>query len=271
MIDILMSTYNGAPFLAEQIDSILEQDHREFRLLIRDDGSTDDTIKILANYAAAEQRVVLVEDDLGNLGASRSFIELISRTEADLFMLSDQDDVWLPDKISRTLAKIIELVEANGYDKPLAVFTDLTVVDEDLAVINESFWAYQKLDPSISLDWKMLLAQNVVTGCTLMMNKPAKYVILPFAIPEMMHDHWIAANVAKAGRIAYIAEPTVLYRQHGRNEEGAQAAGIAYLASKLPFGWRTLSLYRRAAKHFGGISAGELIKHKVKLNLKRLS
>lgn len=271
MIEILMATYNGARFIGEQLDSILEQDHRDFHLLVRDDGSADDTVAILQAYAARDERVILIEDDRGNLGASRSFFELIRRSESDHIMLSDQDDVWLPDKISRTFARMNELVDQHGGDHPLAVFTGLKVVNERLEVIDESFWHYQRLDPAISRDWRSLLAQNVVTGCTLMFNRPARSVIMPYSLPAMMHDHWIAANVAKHGHIAYLTEPTVMYRQHEKNVEGASNVGFGYLFSKLPKLMTLLSSYSETARVFGDVSAAQLVRKKIALNLKRFS
>ncbi|NOT46609.1 MAG: glycosyltransferase family 2 protein [Acidobacteria bacterium] len=271
MIDIMMSTFNGARFLSEQIDSILSQDHAEFRLLVRDDGSSDDTIGILNAYASRDRRVVRLNDELGNLGASASFFVLIARSEANLLMLSDQDDAWLPDKISRTLDRMNDLIEQHGNETPLAVFTDLKVVDENLEVVNESFWEYQKLDPSISRDWRSLLAQNVVTGCTLMINRASKSAVLPCELSGMQHDHWIAAKIAKLGHIGFVAEPTVLYRQHGANVEGARKVDLFYLFSKMLKLPAAISAYRRTARTFGDISAARLIGKKLALNLKRLS
>lgn len=269
MIDILMSTYNGAEFLGPQLDSILDQSHGDFRLFIRDDGSDDDTLAIINRYASRDSRVVPVSDDTGNLGAPASFMSLVARSNAPYFMLSDQDDVWMPEKLSKTLDKMNRLFEIYGEETPLAVFSDLTVVDEELNVIDASFWKYQKLDPDLCRDWKKILAQNVVTGCTLMANAAARSVILPFALDTMMHDHWIAANVAKHGTIDYIPEPTVLYRQHSSNVEGVKDFGPKYAASKMPGLFRTISFYRQAAKHFGDVSAAELLLNKIRSNLKR--
>lgn len=271
MIDILMSTFNGDRFLVEQIDSILSQDHAEFRLVVRDDGSTDDTVRILNEYAKRDKRIALIRDDHENLGASGSFFKLVQHSDGELIMLADQDDIWLPEKVSRTFSRMGQLIEKHGKEKPLAVFTDLTVVNEKLAVISDSFWSYQKLDPQISQDWRSLLAQNVVTGCTMMFTEAAKSVILPYALPAMMHDHWIAAMVAKSGHIAYLPEPTVHYRQHGHNVEGARSAGFSYLGSKVPGVLKTVSNLKAAAAVFGDVSTAGLIKRKLLLNLKRLS
>lgn len=160
MIDILMSTYNGARFLAAQIDSILAQGHADLRLLIRDDGSTDETVKMVEDYTVRDPRVVFLKDELGNLGAPRSFMALVEASKSQLLMLSDQDDIWLPDKVSRTLFKMNQLLEEHGGNVPLAVFTDLTVVNEYLEVINASFWNYQKLEPLLSRRWQDLLRRT---------------------------------------------------------------------------------------------------------------
>lgn len=271
MIDILMSTFNGDRFLGEQIESILSQDHAEFRLVVRDDGSSDDTVRILNDYKGRDERIVLVDDNRGNIGASASFFTLVDRSDADLIMLSDQDDIWLRAKVSRTFSLLQEMIDLHGNENPLAVFTDLKVVDEELAVIADSFWSHQKLDPTISQNWRSLVAQNVVTGCTMMFNKSAKSVVLPCALPTMMHDHWIAAKIAKSGHIAYTPEPTVLYRQHGRNVEGARSAGLSYLGSKIPGILKSVSNLKAAAAVFGDVSTADLVERKLLLNLKRLS
>lgn len=270
MIDILLSTYNGERFLREQVDSILGQSHRGFRLLVRDDGSEDATRAIINECIKIDNRVFWATDDLGNLGARRSFMRLLERVESDYFMLADQDDVWLPDKIEITLHRMRELENEAGEKMPLLVFTDLTVVDEELKKINTSLWHYQRLDPDISLDWKRLLAQNVVTGCTILANREAAHAALPFSLPEMMHDHWIAANTARGGKIGYVAEKTVLYRQHGDNVEGGRSFGPAYAAVKLSRLPNRVGFYRRAAEHFGDVTARELIFLKTRENLRRL-
>lgn len=269
MIDVLMSTYNGSRYLREQIESILGQTFRDFRLMIRDDGSVDDTREILESYARRDQRVTITEDDLGNLGAGRSFMRLVEISDAPLFMLADQDDVWLPEKIAVSKAKIDEMAARFG-DGPLLAFTDLKIVEENLNEIDRSMWHYQRLDPEISADWRDLLAQNVVTGCTIIANRAAATASIPFALPEMMHDHWLAVNTAKNGRVEYISEPTVLYRQHGENIAGGIEFGSGYAAAKTAKIGGKLAFFRRAAEHFGGVTAGGLMKRKIRLNLRRL-
>ena len=271
MIDVLMSTFNGERFLAVQIRSILEQGGPEFRLTVRDDGSTDGTLRMLEDIARSDRRVTLRNDGLGNIGARRSFMKLVEAADADYFMLADQDDVWLPGKIERSAAMLREFEEQHGPEVPLLVFTDLLVADEELGQVAPSFWQYQKLDPQIASEWRDLLAQNVVTGCTIIANRAARAASLPFALPQMMHDHWIAVNVSRAGKVAWLSEPTVLYRQHESNLEGARHAGVGYFARKILEPRKLIGSFMKAAAHFGDVSAADLARRKIRLNRARLA
>lgn len=269
MIDILMSTFNGGKYLRPQIDSILDQSFGEFRLIIRDDGSTDDTAGILEEYAGRDPRILLSKDQCGNLGVRQSFMKLLENSRSEYFMFADQDDLWLPEKISKSRDSILRMAAESGSGKPLLLFTDLMVAEENLEILAPSLWSYQKLDPRISLDWRRLLAQNVVTGCTVMGNRAAAEAALPFALPYMMHDHWIAVNAAKSGRIEFLAEPTVIYRQHTNNFEGGRRFGVGYALKKLPALAAKPSEFRHSAKHFGEVSAAGIMARKVWLNLSR--
>jgi len=269
MIDILMSTYNGAEFIGPQIDSILGQRSAELRLMIRDDGSSDGTGAIIESYAASDGRVAAISDELGNLGVRHAFVRLLELSDAPYFGFADQDDIWLPEKIARSLVKLSEMERAYGEDVPLLVFTDLCVVDRELNVLDPSFWHYQRLDPEICRDWRDLLAQNVVTGSTIVANAAARLASLPFVLDEMLHDHWVAVNTARAGHIDFISEPLVQYRQHDSNAEGARRAGASYLTGNLSKLMRRMPTYARAAGNFGGVTAGELFLRKVRLNVRR--
>jgi len=226
MTSILMSTYNGERYLREQIDSILAQTDREWQLLVRDDGSKDSTPAILAEYAAAHSdKVRILADEHKNLGSKASFEYLLQHApaEADYFMFADQDDVWLPEKLALTKAKMQVLEALNGTHKPIVVHTDLRVVDEDLKEMHPSFWRYSNIRPDI-LDREVhyLAICNAVTGCAMLFNRAAKQVSLPFADYAYMHDQWIGIKVmAEGGIICPMPEPTLLYRQHRKNVVGA--------------------------------------------------
>lgn len=270
MIDILMSTYNGAGFIEPQIASILEQDRQDFRLIIRDDGSTDATLKIIQKFRDSDPRIEVVADEEGNLGVSRSFFKLLELSDADLFMLADQDDVWSPHKISSSIRKLEELASRHGNDVPLLVFTDLVICDANLERIHDSLWEHQKLDPEISRVWKRLLAQNVVTGCTIVGNAAARRASLPFVLDGMFHDHWIAVNAARTGAVDYLPSATVFYRQHLQNAEGAKYFGYRYAWKRSSNIRNRYRFYQKAGKHFG-VSANLILFYKIVESIRRLT
>jgi len=223
-IDILLATYNGEKYLAEQIDSIMAQSNQDWQLLIRDDGSTDDTVSIAKDYVAQyPDRMALIEDDGCHLGASLNFQRLLENSTADYIMFSDQDDVWLDRKIQMTW-DLMKSTEREYPDKPVLVHTDLTVVDAQLKTIARSTWKYQGTPPETGNDPQKVLLQNVATGCTIMINRKAKEVSMPIPKEAVMHDWWLIINVAKHGRVAHISDQLVLYRQHGSNAVGAKEA-----------------------------------------------
>ncbi len=143
-------------------------------------------------------------------------------SSAPFVCFSDQDDLWLPDKVSVTYGAMQQLTLKWGMDVPLLVFTDLRVVDEELRTLQHSFWAYEKLRAHRVERLGALLAQNVVTGCTCMLNR--QLVELALSMPEeaVMHDHWVALLASGTGKAAAIETQTVLYRQHCNNVIGSE-------------------------------------------------
>lgn len=224
MINILMSTYNGERYLAEQLDSILGQTYTDWRLFVRDDGSKDNTIEILRKYAAAHPEQIRLSLDNENLGACASFERLlVQHGDADYFAFCDQDDVWMPDKLAVCVAEM-QRQEQLLLNKPVVVHTDLQVVDEQLTMLSPSFWAYGGIYPEI-LDHNIhfLAICNSVTGCAMLMNRLARECTLPFPPHVFMHDAWIGIRVlAEGGTIAPISQTTIYYRQHIDNVCGAQ-------------------------------------------------
>jgi len=217
-----MATYNGARFVADQITSIVNQTNDEWRLIIRDDGSTDTTPAILAIMAAQHpDAITVLQDDEKNLGVIGNFSRLLETAPYDYTMLSDQDDVWLLDKIDITIARMRELEQRYGTATPILVHTDLKVVNDTMEVVADSFWRYQLLDPCIT-SLNRLLIQNHITGCTMIINRALRELSLPISNGVLMHDWWIALVAAAFGVIDSVPSATMLYRQHGGNVEGAK-------------------------------------------------
>ena len=215
-VQVLLSTYNGQAHVARLIDSVLGQQGVDVELLVRDDGSTDDTLALLATYASRPNvRVVPGR----NLGAVRSFFWLLQHASraADAIALADQDDVWLPDKLRSAADALARLPR----DEPALYCSALTLVDNDLREIGRS--AALRRAPS----FENSLVENVVTGCTAVLNQRAVAVVTgELPATAHMHDWWLYQVVAGLGRVVYDPHSHILYRQHGGNVVGA-AAGAA--------------------------------------------
>lgn len=215
-VNILMSTYNGQQFLAEQIRSIQEQTFSDWTLLIRDDGSSDQTKDLLQEFARQDSRIRLIDlEEQNNLGVIKSFHRLVQYEKADYYFFSDQDDVWLPDKLE------VSLQEARLYptDQPLMVYMDLTVVNQDLQVMTESMIRSQSHHANTELVQE--LTENTVTGGVAMINHTLAEL---WSETEdiLMHDWYLALLASALGKLVFIDKPGELYRQHADNVLGAR-------------------------------------------------
>jgi len=226
-IGILLAVYNGGDFLAQQLDSIAAQDDLDWVLYARDDGSSDHSPAILEEYSKQDERIHPIFDTLGNLGASNNFASLMKMHGLDsnqYIAFSDQDDVWQRDKLSSQLNAMQQL-ERQFLDSPLLVHSDMEVVDGKLECIAPSFMRHQGIEHINRGEVKVLLAQNFVTGCTVLVNRRLLDIALPVPDEALMHDWWLALCAAVFGHIGYIDQPLVKYRQHGKNEVGAKYVG----------------------------------------------
>ena len=223
-VAICMATFNGEQFINEQIKSIIDQTYKNWILFIRDDNSNDATAEMLKSWAEAvpDQIVVLTDPTLAGGSASKNFAAIVnfikSNYEFNYFMFADQDDYWLPEKIEKTLVKMKETEEKVGG--PILVHTDLKVVDSELHILGDSFFKYRALKPEIK-ELSTLLVQNNVTGCTMMWNKLLNEITVLTDERVIMHDWWFTLTACCFGTIVCLEEPTILYRQHGKNAVGA--------------------------------------------------
>ena len=222
MVDILMATYNGEKYIKNQIESILNQTYKDWILYIRDDGSKDNTKEIIKNFSNEyPNKIVFIEDEKRGLGAKSNFAELLKYSKSEYCMFCDQDDVWLDSKIDKTLLKMKESEKQYGKSTPILLHTDLLVVNDNLEVISKSFFKYQNLNPNLT-SINYLLVQNNVTGCTMMINNSLKKLSIDIPGECIMHDWWIALVASAKGKIIFLNESTIKYRQHENNEVGAQ-------------------------------------------------
>lgn len=212
-VNILMSTYNGEKFVAEQIESIQKQKFQDWNLIIRDDGSKDTTCEIADRFVSADSRIRLIRAE--NVGVIQSFFELVKMEAADFYFFADQDDYWLPEKLD------IILKEAQKHDntRPIMYYTDLKVVDKQLTILSESMIKSQSGHANTQLVQE--LTENTVTGGASMINhalanlwKTTDHII--------MHDWYLAVLASALGELIYINQATHLYRQHDSNVLGAR-------------------------------------------------
>jgi len=224
---VIMSSYNGAAFIAEQLQSIVKQKYKHWSLLLRDDGSTDDTLSLFQEISKQDSRLKLLRDNKARLGAAQSFHALM-RAAADssskYIVFSDQDDAWLPDKLSKQIA-LMKAMEVEYPGEPILIHSDIEVVDVDLNQLAASFMSYQGIDHEEKDPLRVLLVQNFVTGCTAVINRRLLETVLPMPESALMHDWWLALCAAVFGQVAYIDESLLKYRQHDNNEVGAKHLG----------------------------------------------
>lgn len=249
--EVVLATFNGAAHIDALLASLAAQTVPLAVLRVCDDGSWDDTRAVIARWQQVLPLRLL--DAPPGAGAGGNFGRLLDASVGDYVMLADQDDVWDSDKIARSMAEMQMLEARWGVATPLLVHGDLRLVDAQLRPIAGSFMDHQHLDPqAISLD--RLLLQNVVTGCTVLVNRPLLDLALPIPPEAPMHDWWLAVVAATFGRIGYVPQATVAYRQHDRNAIGAKGRSKGYLKSKLQKGitphgaasllWRYVQLAR---------------------------
>lgn len=224
-VQVLISTFNGKKFLKDQLDSLRSQTGVNVRVLARDDGSIDGTREFLLNYAKQWPALEILPSSQ-NLGVVGSFFELLKHADeaCDTFAFCDQDDVWLPEKLSHATQKL-----APRGVVPALYFSRLQYVDEKLEPIGSS------LIPRF-VSFESALVENVATGCSIVMNRALLQEIKlnPPAKNCLMHDWWAYLVALSTGEAIYDSNSRVLYRQHSANVVGASANWMTVYLTK----WR---------------------------------
>lgn len=202
-ISVAMATYNGEKYLPKQLDSILENLTLEDEIVISDDGSTDDTRKILEAYQLKYKNIRLLEGP--KQGVIANFEHAIRSCEGEYIFLSDQDDVWMENKVEQMLL-------AFDTTKAHLVIHDARVVNEDLSkTMMESFFAYRGSKPGV---WENLL-KNRYMGCCMAFKRELVDLLLPIPRDIPMHDQWIGlVSDYIFGKSCFLSENLLLYRRH---------------------------------------------------------
>ena len=215
-IDILLSLFGASPFLPEMLRSLQEQSLQGASLICRKDTPCDEFLHPLRCMHFAK---MLNGDE--HLGVTGSYWELLKHSTAEYTMFADQDDVWHANKIAFTLDAMRKLEDTHGKKTPLLVHTDLQICDEKLNVLHKSFIRFQALNPNLT-QLRHLMIQNNVTGCTMMINRALRQLLRPFPAEAICHDWYIALVAASFGKVFFLPEATVDYRQHDTNVFGAK-------------------------------------------------
>lgn len=241
-IDIVLASYNGSKFITEQIESI--QACSGYQPLVRkiivvDDGSTDNTIAILQQLAAQDSKIELHAPSLdpnvvANKGASQNFQFGLTLTSAPYIMLCDQDDVWLPEKLESSLYKAKQAETTNNIMTPILVFSDKQIVDEQLNLICGSYFKLKQISKQWYKRFEQLSQQNVASGCTMLFNRALLERAIPIPNHAYMHDWWLVLIASRCGVISLIDKPLIQYRQHQNNTIGARQSSKVDLILQFP-------------------------------------
>ena len=231
LIEVVMPTYNGVFYIEQQIASIYNQTLKPIRLLIRDDFSTDGSLELLYSLSETYGSWLKIFSSDSNLGCTASIDLLLQATTAPYIALADQDDVWLPDKLMHLYSSICEYEATFGSSVPFLAHTDLYLVDENLKSLGTTFMQKQALNSNYTSS-DMISLTNIVTGCTVLLNRSHLDIALPIPPSVIIHDWWLALVASFFGKIVYVPCISILYRQHASNLIGASGLGFNYWLSR---------------------------------------
>lgn len=204
-ISVCMATYNGSKYIEKQILSILNQLKNEDELIIVDDGSKDHTVKIIENFA--DSRIVIIKNEV-NQGVINTFEKSLQAATGELIFLSDQDDIWLPNKVDKITAIF------KNYPHITLIHHDAQIINKQDQVISESRFQSK---PLFLIKLMPTLIKNNYMGCTMAFQKKILSKILPFPEDIPMHDIWIGLINELYGNIFYIKESLIQRRVHDTN------------------------------------------------------
>ena len=205
-VAILMSTYNGEKYIKEQIESLLSQTYRNIEIYIRDDGSKDNTIKIIKNYKEKNNNIILKEGK--NIGFINSFFELLNLcNDADYYAYCDQDDVWMNDKIERA----VKFLGKTDENKPALYFSNSDYYDSDMNFLATA-------EKNKIYNFRNSLVECVTQGMTMVINNKTRQTIIENK-PEtcLFHDWWTYMICSGFGQIVYDDKSLVKYRRHNKS------------------------------------------------------
>ena len=216
-IAILLGVYNAEKYIEEQLRSIMCQTINDFTVYVRDDASQDNTLLIMNRFIENSDNIVLINDDLGNLGCNGNYFHLLSIIDSKYYMFCNADDYWINNKIELSMIEI-EKAEKEYPDLPIIIHTDLAITDQNLNIIYNSLWSYDNLNPKLFQSFNEIGVYNTVAGATMLFNQKVKDLTFPVNQYAPFFDHWMSLQTIKNGGILIpIYKSLVYYRQIGTN------------------------------------------------------
>lgn len=215
-VDILLAVFNGAKYLETQILSIISQSHNDWRLIIHDDGSTDDTINIINKWSRLDSRIQLIDDAYKCGGAAQNFLYLLQFSTSNYIMFADQDDIWFDNKIEFMLNKI----SVKDDSIPQVLYTNSYVWKEEIGIIGTATHTF----PKNLKDF--LFLNSGIQGCAAIFNKKMASNMQSWKGPIAMHDHLLHIIGLSFGEVSYLNVPLMLYRNHDNNVTGGTSTKI---------------------------------------------
>ncbi|MDU6629041.1 MAG: glycosyltransferase family 2 protein [Lachnoanaerobaculum sp.] len=235
MIEILLATYNGERFLPEQIESITSQSFKDYNILASDDNSSDCTFEILRSYESVlGEKIKVVQSNTHS--AKENFYNLLDMADDEYIALCDQDDFWESDRLEKSLKALQRLEKRYGKETPILVHSDLEIVDGNLNSQNKKMSELTGISEAIKYakkeskylytistekSFSRYLVENNITGNTVIINK-ALLDIYKRPKVSFMHDWWLGLIAFTFGKVGFLNECLVKYRQHESNELGAK-------------------------------------------------
>jgi len=210
MVDILLATYNGADYIEAQIYSIISQTYKNWRLLIHDDGSSDNTLDLIRKIAVKESRICIIEDGVKLGSAGKNFLHLVAYADSDYVMFCDQDDIWFDNKISLML----DVISKQSQAIPVVLYSNSYVWKPNVGVLGVATLTY----PSTLKE--LLFLNSGIQGCVAIFNRKVVDLLTIWNGDVSMHDHILNLIGVAIGKTLYLHVPLMLYRQHDKNVTG---------------------------------------------------
>lgn len=259
LVDIVVACFNSAKWIDEFVAGLFSVDDAAWRLVVRDDGSTDDTLSLLKKWKnkLGDRMILMDPESPRNLGLIKNYDAVLSRSTAAWVLTADPDDVWLPPRLPLTLKTLKEAEAQYGQETPIAVCADAMVVDGDLNLISPSYWRWSMLKPQSTPTVLRTALDSVALGTTMALNRALLDKSLPIPDDAAYPDQWMTLVAVAFGRLIALPTVTVKYRRHGQNAmTDPLSRSLARILSRITSAPRAIRarvhyLINRAAKQAG--------------------